>query len=367
MKKLLTIASSATLVALTGCSSFENRQIASGDFEYLKAQENSVLEVPAGLDQPDYQNDYKVPPVGVGADPELVGRVVEVTSPHLVLPLVTGSHVTEGSREATIGFDQVDDSQPLTQAIWNSLLSYLDEQNIGVESFDKEKGVLITDWVIADFSESDGWFTFSSTEKSEGKRFEFDLTTKAHGRSASLTAKLIEFVSSENDQLVSTTAQGLTRRAAEVDILNQVIGHYEYQIRVESSRRIAQVRAGLSSEMGFNEDGEPAIIVDGQYNITWPRLLLVLKKLGFDVKDLDMTSGLMFIAYNGADSSWWENLFSGSDEFLKEGDYRLKVRNLGDKTSVTFMTEESEAFEANQLTDVFPAFADVMSEDGLDI
>ena len=55
-----------------------------------------------------------------------------VRSPALVLPLVTGSHIEEGKSSATIWFDQVDDSQPLSQAIWNSLLSFLDEQGIGV-------------------------------------------------------------------------------------------------------------------------------------------------------------------------------------------------------------------------------------------
>jgi outer membrane protein assembly factor BamC len=53
---------------------------------------------------------------------------------------------------------------------------------------------------------------------------------------------------------------------------------------------------------------------------------------------------------------------------LKKGDYRLKVARAGaDRTSVTFMNNESVPFEANQVSDLYSAFAEVMSEDNLDI
>ena len=33
-------------------------------------------------------------------------------------------------------------------------------------------------------------------------------------------------------------------------------------------------------------DGDAAYIVEAKYDVAWPRMLLVLRKLGFDVKDL---------------------------------------------------------------------------------
>ena len=49
-------------------------------------------------------------------------------------------------------------------------------------------------------------------------------------------------------------------------------------------------------------------------------------------------------------------------------DYRLKVAKAGaNRTSVTFMDNESVPFEANQVSDLYSAFAEVMSEDNLDI
>ena len=135
MKRTLAIASSVAMVALAGCSSQIDRKTASGSYEYLKTKEHKTLEVPSELDAPTFSREFAVPDLGQEADKNLVGKSLMVRSPALVLPLVTGSHVEEGKSSATIWFDQVDDSQPLSQAIWNSLLSYLDEQGIGVDSF----------------------------------------------------------------------------------------------------------------------------------------------------------------------------------------------------------------------------------------
>jgi outer membrane protein assembly factor BamC len=290
-----------------------------------------------------------------------------VQSPALVLPLVTGSHVEEGKSTATIWFDQVDDSQPLSQAVWNSLLSFLDEQGIGVDFFDPEQQVLNTDWMIIKKEVDSPWYKWTSTESEVGRRFEFVLDVKPHGRSAALSVDLKDYMATTGDDVVAEISS-MQERREEVDVLNQVIGHYEYQIQLQETRRIARIRQGLNTEMGFNDDGNPAFMVDAQYDVVWPRMLLVLRKLGFDVKDLDKSNGLLFVSYNGSDTGWWGGLFSSDNELLEKGDYRLKVSRAGEKrSSVTFMNNESEPFEANQVSDLYGAFAEVMSEDNLDI
>lgn len=51
--------------------------------------------------------------------------------------------------------------------------------------------------------------------------------------------------------------------------------------------------------MGFNVDGDVVYIVEVKYDVVWLRMLLVLCKFGFDVKDLDKLNGLLFVIYNG--------------------------------------------------------------------
>ena len=367
MKKSLAIASSLAVIVLTGCSSQTDRKTASGSYKYLETQEQAPLKVPESLDAPAFSREFALPELGDNVDPDLVGKKMVVQSPSLVLPLVTGSSVQEGKSTATITFDQVDDSQPLSQAIWNSLLSFLDEEGIGVNSFDAEKQVLITDWMVITKEIEGPWYSMTSSESEVGRRFEFSLAVKPHGRSAALTVDLKDYLETQGNEVIAEVSS-MKERREEVDVLNQVIVHYEYQVQLAKSRRVAQIRQGLQTEMGFNADGDPAFIVASQYDIAWPRMLLVLRKLGFDVKDLDKSNGLLFVSYNGADNSWWDGLFSGEGDLLKKDDYRLKVEAAGkDLTSVTFMNNESVPFEANQVSDLYSAFAEVMSEDNLDI
>ena len=367
MNRTLAMLSSIVVIALTGCSSQLDRKTASGSYDYLKASEENTLKVPSGLDAPTFSREFAVPELGENADPSLLGKKLPVQSPALVLPLVTGSHVEEGSNTATIWFDQVDDSQPLSQAIWNTLLSFLEEQGIGVDYFNPDEKILVTDWMIITKELDSPWYSWTTTESEIGRRFEFTLDIKPHGRTAALSVELKDYLATVGDDVIAEIS-GIQERREEVDVLNQVIGHYEYQIRLQESRRIARIRQGLQTEMGFNEDGDPAYVVSAQYDVAWPRLLLVLRKLGFDVKDLDKSNGLLFVTYNGEDSGWWGGLFSSENELLEKGDYRLKVSKAGDKrTSITFMNDDSEPFEANQVSDLYGSFAEVMSEDNLDI
>ena len=58
---------------------------------------------------------------------------------------------------------------------------------------------------------------------------------------------------------------------------------------------------------------------------------------------------------------------SNKSQLLDYDEYRLKITNLGQKTSITFMNNESEPFDAKMVTQLFKPFEQVMTEDGLDI
>ena len=73
-------------------------------------------------------------------------------------------------------------------------MSFLDEQGIGVDNFSPEDKVLITDWMVMT-KEIDGpWYSFIDEESEIGRRFEFSLDVKPHGRSAALTVKLKDYL-----------------------------------------------------------------------------------------------------------------------------------------------------------------------------
>lgn len=368
MTRVTVLAVCLGLTFLTACTSLKDRQRANGGFDYVDASLQEEFKVPEGLDKPERKRDYEIPEIGPNAQSSEVGKQVTVMSPSLVIPIVTGSHVEEGLQEATVWFDQVDDSQPLDVTIWNSLISFLEEQGIGVVSFDKDKQTLVTDWMIIENDEDNGWFNWTTTERSVGRRFEFSLDVKPHGRSASLKTTLKDYLETVGEDVIGNLNRDQERRN-EVDILNQIIGHYEKQMRLADIKRIRQIRSGFQMELGFNKDGDPAYVVDGTYDLVWPRLLLVLRKLGFNVKDLDKSNGLLYVTYGAEDSGWWSGLFSSDKDALKldKKDYHLKVARAGDKTNFTLMSNEDKPFEVNKVTELFKPFAEAMATDNLDI
>jgi|TARA_B110000240_G_scaffold196588_1_gene249144 outer membrane protein assembly factor BamC len=367
-KSTVITATVITATLLTACSSLEQREVASGTFEYVKEQPGQKIKIPEDVDTPHFNDVFKLPDLGENAPITTIGKNLSVLSPSLVLPVVTGSHIEEGSKNATVWFDQVDDRQPLDTAVWNSLIRFLETEGIGVEMFDKDNQRLVTGWVVKDERDNSSWYSWSKSQRTVGQRFEFTLDKKPHGRTAALSVALIDYKEKLDAQSAEITHAKDDRRN-EVDVLNRVVKNYEFETKVASVKRFRQIREGLNMELGFDSDGESAFVVDGDFDITWPRLLLVLRKLGFDVKDYDQSNGLLFVKYNGTEDGWWSNIWSSDNNELdlEFEEYRIKVSDAGKKTSVTLLDDESNPLPVNKLTDLYPMFSKTMSTNDLDI
>jgi outer membrane protein assembly factor BamC len=358
------ILSLCALTVIAGCSSADSRKQASGSLEYLDVTTAEALKVPPELSRPNMSDRYVLPELG-GAY-ELKGTQVSVASPRLVLPLVTGSHVEEGSSDARVMFDQINDNEPLPKTIWDTVLGYLELNDIAVEEFDRDNNELTTGWVITRQVADSQWYQLGDEFNEQAKRFKLNLEVAPHGRTAALTAELIEFID-ENGNSVLNQVNPFELRNTRVDFLNFIIAEYDVGIRLAQNQRISLIRDGFVSKLGFNPDGDPAFVVDAEYENAWPRLLLVLRKMGFDVIDLDQSSGLIFVKFNGPEESWWSGLFGKEEIKLDKVNYRLSVQSVGQQTSITFKDNENIPFDVTTVTDLFSVFADYMAEDDLDI
>jgi outer membrane protein assembly factor BamC len=366
----VTVYTAALLIAtlFSACSSLGEREIASGSFEYVKEQPGQKIKIPDDVDIPRFNDAYKLTELGEDAPLDVVGKNLSVHSPSLVLAVVTGSHIEEGSKNAIVWFDQVDDSLPLDTAVWSSLIRFLESENIGIDTFDEDSQHLITDWVVVKEIEESKWYDWTETERTVKQRFDFSLNKKTHGRTAALSVDLVDYKETLESQSTEIT-EAKNKRRNEVDVLNRVVKNYEFETKVANVKRFRKIREGLKMELGFDSDGEPAFVIDAEYDITWSRMLLVLRKLGFDVKDYDKSNGLLFVKYNGAKESWWSNIWSSdkNELDLEIEEYRFKVASIGKKTSVTLSDDESIPFPVNKLTNLYSTFSKVMSTDDLDI
>ena len=159
----------------------------------------------------------------------------------------------------------------------------------------------------------------------------------------------------------------MSKRNFEAEFINHIIAEYDFDIRLEQTKRLALIRDGFASKLGFNSDGDSAITVQAQYSNAWPRLLLVFRKMGFDVIDLDQSSGIMFVLYNGDGDGWFSRWFASNELPIDEDNYRIFIERSGDVTHVTFKDEESVALPSDVVSQIFPVFAEYMAADDLDI
>ena len=364
------ITASALTFFLQGCALWQDDESQKVDpaYPHINSTQSPLIKVPDGMSTPHYSDEYAIPELNGEARAGNLGESLDISSPKLIRPVVTGSRIVEGSREAVVQFDKVNDEVPLDTAIWNSLISYLDERGIGVVEFEKDSQLLKTDWMIIEDDAESPWYSWTKTDRTVGQRFEFKLDLKPHGRSATLHSKLVDYLETVNEDVIADIPNSQVRRN-EIEVLNSVISHYEKQLRLADIRRIREIQQGVPTELGFNADGDAAYLVSADYDVTWPRLLLVLRKLGFDVKDLDKSTGLIDATFSGSDEGWWSGLFSSSEKLpLEEGaDYRVFVNQQGGKTSVTLKDLNNDALSASVISEMYQSFADVMATDDLDL
>lgn len=366
MKKQIFIVVQA-IIFVSACSSPGERELASGGYEYLDVKETKEeLIVPKDLAEPNRSGRYALPSLKNENKSELMGEEITISSPRLVLPLVAGTHVEEGNQKAQINFDQINDSKPLNTTIWDKVLSYLEKNDIGVDSFDRENNVLITDWVISQTETSSSWYEFSDKYVEHAKKFKLALDIAPHGRTASLTNEVVEYINDSGESNMASL-NPINKRNNEVNFLNYIIAEYDFDVRLAQTQRINMIREGFKSSLGFNADGDSAYMIDAQYNNAWPRLLLVLRKMNFDVIDLDQSSGIMFVVYNGEDEGFFTRLFGTDALPLEQDTYRIFVSRAGAKTSVTLKDDESVTLDLDTVTGIFPTFKELMASDNLDI
>lgn len=355
---------------LASCTSYEKRQLANGDFKYLNQTLKDEVSVPQGLKKPDYSDEFEIPDVGEYRS-EPVGELLAISAPSLVLPIINGTHLDEGTKTAKISFDKINDDEPLDTTIWNTVIGFLEENGIGVSSFDKDKQELVTDWILNEESKKKGilgWVGLNTERLSEGSRFKFNFELRPHGRSGTLTTTLIDHLETVDDEVVEDNPL-FNDRSAEVAVLNQVLLHYDYQARLSQARTLREVREGVEVDLGFDLDGNAAFVSTAPFEVVWARLVLAANAVGFTVSDLDQSSGLLYVKYGDQEGSWWSNLWGRNDKSLplEDGDYRIKIIENEDVTSITFQDGEGNPLSADKINDVYPELSRVMASGRLGI
>lgn len=340
------------ILGLSGCSVFTNDTHHERNYRINKA-----VQVPGDLKQPYEDPTYVMQEAQYGNDIEMLA----LRPPQQVLTLAAGSWIEQNDKFARVFFDKNEGIDNLTSFIWQAVDGVISEEQAGYESLDKEQGIAVTNWYSV-ITPSSKWFWQEEKSPSQQK-YKFTVTQSEHQRTASLQAELVDYKSDE----VELT--DLLKQQLEVRALNQVVAEFDYQYRVFLVE-LRKQQGELALDVGFDPQGNVAMIAPQSANVAIVNLSNVLERLNFTIIKVDSEENELHVRYEKPEDSVWDSIW-GDDVVtlpISEGDYRIKVAAIsGSQSSVTWRNYNSELLSAELLSQLQESLAKAIGNKGLSI
>lgn len=354
-----------SVACLAACA--ENVTQPKGDFSYLDQQSQEAFTVPEGLNTPRRNSTFHVPEI-INPDSEFVGSNMNILPPDQVLTLAKGSLLPKGTRKAIIQFESPQADWDIRTQVWSALWQYLKDRDINARFWDKQGGVLMTDWFTHYFDEDPSTFFgledyfFERRGDIEIKtRYYFGLDVDETGRSAQLYAGMIGYEESIDGKLVKTEPNQVDRENMTVQFLNGAIEIYDRE--AQALQRDLARKQYKQIELQFEQRaGSPLIIAEAPFEVVWGRMENALELANFSVTDRDKSLGTYYVDYD--EGFTFLGLF-GRDKVVVEGldedNYEVQLGDRGEKTTINLFNDKNKPIRPAELKQVFEALQVTLS------
>ncbi|MDR0806520.1 MAG: outer membrane protein assembly factor BamC [Enterobacteriaceae bacterium] len=309
------------VVLLAACSNDQSyKQQANGDDDYLKAPALKELHAPAGMILPAQNGQYAVNnrPVAEGR----TGMELDIRPPSQPLALVSGSRVQSSSDSATLSLENSADNK----ALWSQLIDALDQKGYKITDRQDANKTLTTDWV--DWQRNDENAAYSAR---------YQISVQSQGYQNQLSVKTLELKS--GDKSVSDIASSSLQRYS-INMLNsisEVMDKKQHDLEAQKARK----NGGNIVLQGAHDDtGLPVIIIRTPFSYIWERLPAVLQSVGMEITERNKPQGLINVTYKSSRANWSD--LGVSEPSLKNGEYKLQVGDLENRSSVQFSTDKGQ-------------------------
>jgi outer membrane protein assembly factor BamC len=323
---LATVVGLALVMTLAACSTDQRykRQV-SGDEAYLDAAPLKPLSAPSGLILPVQTGNYEVP---ASAQKGAVGKQLDIRPPVQPLALLSGSRGQYAGDSGTLLLE----SSPQNDNLWSRVASLLQSKNIPIASRTDASQTLTTDWVK--------WNRLDEDNQYEGR---YQITVQKQGYQQALVVKTLEL--RQQGQTDKVTDPSEVQRYNGM-MMNTIVEGLDKQDNLSSSQSANRIGV-LDVQSGADDSGLPTLIVRAPYTVVWDRLPPALEKLGMKVGDRSRPQGSVAVTYKSLSSSDWDAL-GAKDPELKEGDYKLQVGDLNNRTSLQFIDSKGKPLTQSQ-------------------
>ncbi|MDX7992416.1 outer membrane protein assembly factor BamC [Xenorhabdus littoralis] len=316
--KVMKLAGLSLVVFLAACSSDQRykRQV-SGDESYLETPPLKTLNIPEGMILPLQNGEYTISSAtSTGA----IGKELDIRPPLQALALLTGSRVENSAQSSKLLLEKT----PEYSNLWSQVTNLLTKNNYQVSQKDDAAKTLTTDWIT--WSRADENIPYQGRYR-------------------------ISVAQQDYQTVLSVSSDGLKHGEKEIKdpaeiqrysvlMLNELASGLSQQQEAESQNS-AKDSGALIVQSGSDNTGLPQIIVRAPYNVIWNRLPYALESFGMQVTDRTRSTGAIAVTYKGLSSSNWKAL--GVEEpSISEGNYKLQVGDLDNRSSLQFISEKGK-------------------------
>ncbi|MCL2893273.1 outer membrane protein assembly factor BamC [Brenneria tiliae] len=313
------------VMLLAACSSDQRykRQV-SGDESYLQTPTQKALNTPAGMILPLQNGEYDIPPVTQNG---AVGKELDIRPPVQPLALLSGSRTQISGDTATLLLE----NSAQNSQLWSQVVRILQDKNFTIASRQDAQQTLTTDWIT--------WTRQDEDVQYQGR---YQITVQQQGYQIALVVKLLAL--QQNNNPVAEQAQ--IQRYAGL-MLNTISESLDSQATARENALAQRTSGSLDVQSGADDTGLPLLVVRGPYTLVWERLPAALDSIGMKVSDRSRPQGSVSVTYRAPGSSAWEAL-GAKDPELPNGDYKLQVGDLGNRSSLQFIDSKGHTLSQSQ-------------------
>lgn len=311
------------VMLLAACSSDQRykRQV-SGDESYLKAADISELHAPAGMILPLQNGDFDIP---AARSQGAVGKQLDIRPPAQPLALVNGARSQFAGNSGVLLLDNA------TGALWPQVVDVVQARNYPIASRTDGSQTLTTDWVQWNRADEDHQY-----------RGRYQIAVQQQGYQQALSVKLLEL--QQEGKAVTSPVQ-LQRYTAQM--LNELSAGLD---KIETTREDAAAKgstAQINVQSGADDTGLPNLVVRAPFNVVWERLPAALARVGMSISDRNRPQGSLNVTYKAPSSDTWDQL-GAKDPELANGNYKLQVGDLDNRSSLQFLDPKGHALTQSQ-------------------
>ncbi|RRZ91010.1 outer membrane protein assembly factor BamC [Erwinia sp. 198] len=311
------------VMLLAACSSDQRykRQV-SGDESYLKAADINELQAPAGMILPLQNGDFDIPSASAkGA----VGKQLDIRPPAQPLALINGARTQFAGNSGVLLVDNA------SGALWPQVVTVVQTRNYPIASRTDGSQTLTTDWVQWNRADEDHQY-----------RGRYQIAVQQQGYQQALSVKLLEL---EQEGKAVTSPVQLQRYTAQM--LNELSAGLD---KIATSRDDAAVKgstAQINVQSGADDTGLPTLVVRAPFNLVWERLPTALERVGMKITDRNRPQGSLNVTYSAPSSETWDSI-GAKDPELNDGNYKLQVGDLDNRSSLQFLDPKGHALTQSQ-------------------